>query len=120
MVSCDKCGKRINDPKEVNVLAFLLVKPVTMCNNCYALRERGYLRHILYVPRMFPINSKPFFVLLIIATLFLIIIISAIFKQAGFFSAQFLVALLISLIIIWAWRLWFIARNVVNQVKRKL
>lgn len=132
MVKCDKCNKQITDSKDVNVVALFGIKPVTMCNNCYAARERGITRHMFYHPKWFPLNSLPWTISLIIGTLLLLVVISIILfnnsitstanGQATEFSIgwRLLISFIISLLLAWQWTLWIIARNKVNVLRSKV
>ncbi|MBS3125957.1 hypothetical protein J4453_00750 [Candidatus Woesearchaeota archaeon] len=128
MVNCKKCNKQITDPNDINVLALLGIKPITMCNTCYASRERGITRHLFYYPKWFPLNSTPFIIILILATIIFPIIIVAIFLGSGTaavngeptelsFGVKTLIALLFLIILGWQWILWFIAKSAVNKTK---
>ena len=128
MVNCKKCNKQITDPSDINVLALLGIKPITMCNACYASRERGITRHLFYYPKWFPLNSKPFIIILILATIIFSIIIVAILLGSGTatvngeptelsFGVKALIALLLLVVLGWQWILWFTARSEVNKTK---
>ncbi len=128
MVNCNKCNKQITDPNDVNVLAFFGIKPTTMCNSCYASRERGITRHLFYYPKWFPLNSTPFIIILILATIIFSIIIVAIFLGAGTatvngeptemsIGVKILLSMGFIIILGWQWALWLIAKNKVNAIQ---
>ena len=129
MVNCNKCNKQITDPKDINVVALFGIKPTTMCNNCYASRERGITRHLFYYPKWFPINSTPFIILLVIATIvFLGIIIAILLGQGGTatingkptelsFGVRLMIVFLLLIVLVWQWILWFISRSFVSRIK---
>jgi len=128
MVNCEKCNKRITDPNDVNVLALLGIKPTTMCNDCYASRERAIIRHMFYHPKWFPLNSTPFIIILILATILLsVVIVAILFGNATAtvngepaelsFGVRVLIALLLLVVLGWQWILWFIAKSAVNKVR---
>lgn len=128
MIKCDKCGKQITNPKDVNVVALFGIKPVKMCNNCYASKERGLTRHYFYHPRWFPLNSIPFTIILIFLTIIFSIGIIATISAGGTISVsgkpvalsvgiKFVIVLLLSVLLGWQWILWLIARKYVNATK---
>ncbi len=129
MINCKKCNKQITDSKDINVLALFGIKPTTMCNDCYASRERGITRHFFYYPRWFPINSTPFIILLVLFTIIFLGIIIAIFLGQGGTATingkptelssgiKTLISLLFLVVLGWQWTLWFIARGKVNKIK---
>ena len=110
MVNCTKCNKKITDPNDINVVALLGIKPIYLCNNCYSSRERGIARNLFYYPTMFPINSKSFIIILVVATILFSIIIVAVLFGGGTavvngeptkisFGVRILIALLIMVVL---------------------
>lgn len=122
MINCNKCNKKIKDSNDVNVLALFGIKPTTMCNSCYASRERGITRHLFYYPRKFPINSKPFILILsLVSVIWLILVIGTLLGKAEVSGSSTGVTILLFTIAIilmgWQWVLWFIAKGKVNAAK---
>ncbi len=123
MVNCDKCGKKIKDKYDINVVALLGFKPVKLCNSCYASKERGITRHLFYIPPKFPLNSKLYpiggvFIIII----FLWLVPALLFagktlegEPASIFLKIFITSLF-GAFLLWYWVLWFIARSVINKI----
>lgn len=124
MIKCDICGKAINDPKDVNVLALFNLVPRTFCNKCYAEKERGITRHLFYAPKQ-PINGKLFIIGLSIFTvigLFLLLALTFNFgetNQSIGNTGRIFFMVFVLLVIGWEWILWFIARGRVNAAIKR-
>ena len=114
MITCNNCGKKITDPKDVNVLAMFGVVPRTFCNGCYSSKERGFARHILYWPKQ-PINGTLFIVrFAFLALIWLAVLAYALVSKT---SGSWMIAALFSLIVLWYFLLWRSARNTVKKVE---
>ncbi len=118
MISCRKCFKKITKPEDINVLAFLSVKPVVFCNSCYASRERGLLRHWLYAPRWGPLNSKIFLISLVAGTMVSFVLILAMIMAETSLTRKMVITLIILLLLTWWWTLRIIATRKVKALEK--
>ena len=101
-MKCHVCRKEITRKNDVNFLAFLGVVPHAFCNQCYAKKERGFMRHMLYTPKQ-PING----IIYLVGAIFFTLILGIIMIVLGFSNESLLmkvVAILImALMIAWTW-----------------
>lgn len=131
MVNCKKCNKALTDPKDVNVVALLGIIPKTLCNSCYALKERGFTRHLFYIPKYFPINSKPFLAIIILMLALWLLVTVLIFASVGEWTVEgevveegppiwikFLIVFILFLIVAYVWILYIVARGIINKVEK--
>lgn len=121
MPTCYNCNKEIVKKDNANVLAFLGFVPRTFCNNCYSSKERGFVRHLLYIPKQ-PINSTIYKVGLWVSTVILTIILLAMifstFSSKGsdlVFVIFFILFLLF--VLIWQWILYFKAKGILAGLR---
>lgn len=133
MINCKKCNKQIISKDDINVTALLGLIPKAFCNDCYSRAERGIKRHMFYVPRWWPINSTVFKIVLGGGTAILILAAIAIFSGQGQWKvggeeaqasevslgAKITLIAIMSILVVWFWALFFIARNMVNKAGRQ-
>ena len=121
MEHCDKCKKNITEKENANVLAFLGVVPKTLCNDCYARKERGFSRHLLYFPKH-PINSKIYIVGLLIGTIIISLLVLMMLCSKEFYNEWknddmgliYFFAILLS----WYWILHFVTKRKIKKLKK--
>lgn len=117
---CYNCGKEIKQRENANILAFLGFVPRVFCNNCYSSKERGFLRHFLYVPKQ-PINSKIYFVGLWFLSLFIapIWILIALFAEDSspvWQIARIIMFVFIIFLVCWSWVLYYMAKQKLAKI----
>jgi hypothetical protein len=115
MIHCENCGKTITSKEDVNILLFLFVFPKAFCNNCYSSKERGFSRHILYIPQH-PINSKAYVFGLWFSTfMYIAIILFFYFSNSKLDeileNKNSLIFLFTFIFLIWGWIIRFIVKR---------
>ncbi|MBN2517690.1 MAG: hypothetical protein JXB14_02500 [Candidatus Altiarchaeota archaeon] len=130
-VNCHNCNKAIKDTNDMNVVAFFGISPRVFCNDCYSSRERGILRHTLYFPQKFPINSALFKIGLFVSTVVILFLAYAILGDSGVWTqngkaaageisneVKLLISGFLLLSLGWAWVLHLYTSGKISQVKR--
>ncbi len=117
ILHCESCRKQITKKEDANILAFLGFVPKAFCNNCYSAKERGFMRHFVYIPRA-PLNSKIYFAGLMVLS-FIIAptwILVTLFTETTFFVRSFIIIFMIFFIAL-GWTLYFVAKNKLSFLK---
>jgi hypothetical protein len=133
MVTCDGCGKTINDSKDVNVTALSFIFIKKFCNSCFSSGFRKFARLSgTYWPGYFSLNSTWYTGLLIGICVFVLVLSYIIFQgllplntaivngkevQIDGSLVFFIINLILFAFLIWSCFLWFKARSIVNEIK---
>jgi len=119
MVTCRQCNKKIIDREDINIVAFLFVKPTSFCNDCYSKRERGILRHFLYYPKEFPINSRLFIIVKVILTITFMLVIINMINSALPVRRKIIVISVSGIVIAWQWFLYLYSHKIISTMRKK-
>lgn len=129
VVNCSNCHKEITNLKDVNVTALLGILVKTWCNDCYAARERGILRHIFYKNNIAPLNSTYYTLTLSVTTIIIGVVAIAMVGGKGTWttvggqpptlSSLIPYAIIVFIILAWGWALWIVARRIVRKIEKQ-